>query len=436
MPKRWRIRTQDIENLRSRNELLARFNTGPAAHRALLGFSWDRSDGEIWNRDGIWNRGGLAANHANLNRRWPTGNVGSRFNQYPDLTLAEFLTDVRLAGFNPHMVPPVNVMDPAASPPVPAQEDLPPLPDGNRNQDLTENHEFYVADVVSFFEERLFLTGGLRHTRTDDRRFSVFQDRVVRDGSAKSTTFSAGLVYHFNREKNLTLYANANSSFIPEFRSQPDDTALDPEEGNQKEVGLRFSLMDDRVQGLVSVYEILQQNVAQPDTSRTDDDWFIQIDGIRSRGAEFNLNARFTESWSVMGGYAYNDSRDKKTGARSQYAAYHMITAFNKYSFRDGALRGLDLSLGSIYIGSRPIDPSPINSLGGAANAPQWTMPGEWRFDVVTRYRLPLKGKVRYDIGAKIQNVLDNQEIYKLADAVSVQRQPGRTFQVNLTARF
>jgi iron complex outermembrane recepter protein len=64
MPKRWRVRIQDIENLRLRSELLAMFETGPASHRALLGFSWDDSDGIIWNRDGIYNRGGLAANAA------------------------------------------------------------------------------------------------------------------------------------------------------------------------------------------------------------------------------------------------------------------------------------------------------------------------------------------------------------------------------------
>lgn len=436
MPRRWRIRTQDVDNLRSRNELLAQFKTGPASHRALLGFGWDRSDGEIWNRDGTYNRGGLPANNANLNRRWPTGHVGNRFNEYPNVTLAQFLADPRIAGFNPFMVLPVNALDPAASPAVPAESDRPPLPAGNRNYDYAQNTEYYLADVVSFAEERFFVTGGVRHTRTDDRRTNGHTGVLVRDDSADSTTFSGGLVYHLNPEKKLTIYANANSSFIPEFRRQPDGTALDPEEGNQKELGFRYSLMNHRIQGLVAVYEILQQNVVQPDPTRTDDDWFIQTDGIRSRGFEFNLNARVTDAWSVMGGYAYNDSRDEQTGVRTMYAPYHMLTAFNRYTFNTGALRGLNVSVGSIYIGDRPTDPTPITSLGGIANAPLWTMPGEWRFDLVLRYRLPSKGRIRWDIGGKIQNVFDNQEVYKLADAVSVQRQPGRTLQASVTARF
>ncbi|WP_353258737.1 TonB-dependent receptor domain-containing protein, partial [Prochlorothrix hollandica] len=135
---------------------------------------------------------------------------------------------------------------------------------------------------------------------------------------------------------------------------------------------MRFSLAGDRIQGLLSVYEIQQRNVTQPDPNRVD--YFVQLDGIRSRGTEFTLNARFTDAWSVMGGYSYNDSRDTKTRVRSIYAPYHMFTAFNKYAFRQGKLQGLDVSLGSIYIGERPIDPTPITTLGGLVNTPIWTM--------------------------------------------------------------
>jgi iron complex outermembrane receptor protein len=301
MPKRWRVRIQEVDNYRSRNELVTNFSTGPAKHRGLLGFSWDQSDGLVWNRDGIYNRGGLAATAAALNQRWPTNHAGNRFNQYPTLTLADFLVDMRRAGFNPNMVPPINVMNPALSPMVPAKADRPPLPAGARNLDLTRNTEFYVADVVSFLEERLFLTGGLRHTRTADRRFNSTTSMMTFDNRAKSTTYSTGIVYHFDREKKLTFYANANSSFVPVFLRQEDGTPLDPEEGNQMEAGLRFSAAGDRIQGLISVYEIRQQNIAQDDPNR-DGDWYIQIDGIKSRGAEFNLNARVTDAWSVMGG--------------------------------------------------------------------------------------------------------------------------------------
>jgi iron complex outermembrane recepter protein len=433
MPRRWRTRTQDVTNYRSRNELVAKFSTGPAEHRLLAGISWDQSSGLVWNQDGHYNYGGLKANNADLNRKWPTRNVGSRLNFYPNLTLAEFLGDVRLAGFNPNMPGPINVINPALSPRILSASERPPLVAGARNLDYSKNLEYYLADVVSFSDGRFFLTGGIRRTETYDRRYNSTTDRLTSEGTADSTTYSTGLVWHLNRSKNATLYANLNSSFNPEFRLQPDDTALKPEEGNQKEIGLRYSLKDNRIQGMFSFYEIIQQNVAVEDSTR--DDWWIQIDGLRARGFEATVNSRLTDSWSVMGGYAYTDSRDTTTGAKQIYSPYHMFTAFNTYRFRNGSLKGLDLSLGSIYIGTRPIDFGLRNSLG-AATTPLWTMPAEWRFDGVVKYKLPTSGKVSYTFGLKVANLLDNPNIFKLADRVSYQRQPGRTYAFSLTAKF
>ncbi len=434
MPKRWRVRTQDTNNYRSRNELLSEFNTGPASHRLLVGFSWVQTDSEIWNRDGIYNRGGLAANSASLNSRWPTANVGSRYNVYPNLNLAEFLTDVRLAGFNPNMVTPVNVFNPKKSPAVPTKENRPPLPLGVRNLDDIKNTEYYANDIVSFMEQRLFVTGGLRHTITGNKRVNGLTSAVVTDGQRDSTTFSTGIVYHLNAARTYTLYANANSSFLPIFQQQSDGTPLDPEEGKQKEVGFRFSLRDNRIQGIVSLYEIKQRNVAVPDANSPGD--FLQLDGVCARGVECSLNARMTERWSVFGGYAYTDARDSRSHVRTQDVPYHAFSAFNSYRFTEGGLKGLMVSLGSIFVGERPIDRTPITTLGGIANAPIWTIPAEWRFDFVTRYRLPLKGKVQYDLGLKVQNIANNNQIYKLADTVSLQRQPGRTIQATLAAKF
>jgi iron complex outermembrane recepter protein len=300
--------------------------------------------------------------------------------------------------------------------------------------DDIHNTEYYANDIVSFMEDRLFLTGGLRHTISDNKRVNGNTGALVRDDSADSTTFSSGIVYHLNAARTYTLYANANSSFIPEFRTQADGSALKPEEGNQKEVGFRFSLKDDRIQGIVSLYEINQQNVAVGDPNSPGD--FLQLDGVDARGVECSLNARMTDRWSVFGGYAYTDARDSTTHVRTQDAPYHSFSAFNSYRFTEGRLKGLTVSLGSIFIGERPIDQRPITSLGGIANAPIWTIPAEWRFDFITRYRMPFKGKVQYDLGLKVQNILDNNQIYKLADTVSLQRQPGRNFTLNRNVRF
>lgn len=437
-PRRWRIRTQDVENYRSRNELVATFKTGPASHRMLFGFSWDQSDADVNNNHSGYNRG--AASGDDLTDRWPKKpgqSIGKRFNMYPDLTLAEFLDDVTLAGFNPHMIPPVNVINPELSPPVAKlDEDRPPLRNDRDTTDLIINRSYYAAEMMSFDQERFFLTAGVRRTETYDRRFDKISNENQREGEADSTTYSFGTVYHIKRDQSLTFYANANSSFIPEFRRQPDGTALPPEEGNQKELGLRFSLNEGRIQGMASFYEIKQENVAQRDPNNTDDeDSYILIDGIRSRGFEFSLNARFTDNFRVYGGYAYTDARDTSDDSRVYAVPYHHFSAFSRYTMDLRRRESLDFMLGSIYIGSRPIQPQRIGSFGDAA--PDWTMPGVWRFDYIMRYNFrPNRGGIRYEVRMKIQNLFDEQEIFKRADRASFQRQPGRTFQIDFRIRF
>jgi outer membrane receptor protein involved in Fe transport len=456
MPRRWRIREQDVVNYRSRNELVVTFDTGPARHRILAGFSWDQSDAEVINRESGYNRGGITSpvvvnrGHDLLN---PGGHVGSRYNVYPDLTLAEFLTDVRLAGFNPNMIPPINVINPAFSPPVPPREEVdvglspteglrPTLRVNRNSNDLTINREFYIADMLSFNQDRFFLTGGARRTRTFDRRYDNLTQTNVREAVAHATTYSFGTVYHIRRDQSLTLYANANSSFIPEFRRQPDGEPLPPEEGNQKEFGLRFALREGTIQGMFSIYEIKQQNVAISDPDSDEgEDRYILIDGIRSRGVEFSLNARVSDNLLWFGGYAYTDARDTSDNSRVYAVPYHHITSFLRYTVRLRQRETLDFMLGTIYIGSRPIQPQIIRSLGGGdlgvANAPDWTMPGAWRFDFSTRYRIRrTSGGPRYEVRAKVSNLFDNQDIVKRANRVSLQLQPGRTFQIDFRIRF
>jgi iron complex outermembrane recepter protein len=437
MPKLWRVRTQDVFNQRLRNELVIRFETGPLTHRLLAGLSWEQSDAESHFQTTAYNRGGLGATAANLNARWPTANnIGSRFNNYPNLTLAQFLADVRLAGFNPHLVPPINVIDPSRSPRWEIdRNDPPPLRTTRDLVDDVENTSFYLSNMVSFDRDRFFITGGLRRVQAKDERFDRQVDAITRSDKAYATTYSAGAVYHILRDQRLTWYANANSSFLPEFRRQPDGTSLPPEEGNQIETGLRFSLRQDRIQGMISIYEIRQQNVAITDPDETD--WYLLIDGLRSRGFEFSVNARLTDNWRLYGGYAYTDARDADTKQRVYAVPYNHFTAFSRYTFNLGRRQNLDVMLGTIFIDRRPVEYTPITSLGGIANAPHWEMPAVWRFDLMARYRWRQRGsESRYEVRAKIQNLFDNQDIVKRADRVSMQLQPGRTIQVDFRVRF
>jgi outer membrane receptor protein involved in Fe transport len=303
------------------------------------------------------------------------------------------------------------------------------------------NRELYLNDLVSMFSERLYLQLGIRRTDTDranlNRVTGTFPNRRLNPAAAKaiasagSTTHSVGAVWHLTKEKTWTIYANANSSFSPEFSSQPDGSDIDPEEGNQREAGVKFSLADGRLQGLVSAFDIRQENVNEADPQRPG--YFRAVQGVRSTGLELNLNLRLTSRWLAFGSYSYVDARATRTGIAQARQAKDSFTVFNRYTFDRGRLKGAFASLGTIYVGPRDSD-------RGATprNEPFWVAPAFWRFDAIVGYKLPAArgDRFRHDLALKVKNVLNNNEMYFVISPDRYTPDGGREVEFNLTTRF
>ena len=415
----WRELPRTTHNYRTRDEIVWNVRTGPIAHRLLAGFGVQQQ----------YDRNTTYASAISGNNTF-----------YPNLTYAQFLSNPALGGLtNRLLLLPMNVFDRGAEPPVPAIPQRPPAPLTADSQTYTASQDYYVNDVFSFAEERFVVMAGVR--RTDFRRKTInwFAGGGLRRPTAptvysldEATTSSAGAVWHLNAAKTLSVYGNLNNSFSPEFRSNPDGTELDNEVGKQKEIGLRFSLLAGRVQGLVTAFDLMQDNVVRADPAPDREGYFVQESGQRSTGVEFSLNGRVTDQWLVMAGYSNTDARNDQTGVAMELQPKHRFTAFNRYNFTRGALKGFSASLGTIYTGERPITPST-----GRAS-PNWgPLPVWWRIDAIVGYKYRAKGsRYSWDLSAKLTNVLDNTDIYYVAANHRYTLDPGREWQVATGVRF
>jgi iron complex outermembrane receptor protein len=435
----WRTRPETTDNYRTRNELIAQFNTGPLRHRLLLGHGWIEQYDRLFTDRAQSNWGGLAAGSAALEGDGRTTSRGNAFNEFPNLTLAQFVANPKLAGFNPNLILPVNVFDPKLSPVVPNLAFRPALYPDADTKTYNTNQDFYVNDLVSLFGERVFLLGGARQARYDRRTINYlagtfpFKVRLASaptvKASAEATTSSFGAVWHLNAAKTLSLYGNLNSAFEPEYRQQPDGEPLDPVVGKQKEVGMRFSMYGGRLLGLVTYFDILQDNVTQSDPTRTG--YFIQVKGLRSTGSELSLNMRITDSWLMFGGYTYTDSRQESSGIQTAQQPKHRLALVNRYSPKAGPLKGFGFTLGTTYTGSRPVP-----ALTTPRFAPEWTIPAALKLDFIVNYRIPkAKGRPGWEIGAKFSNLLDETIIYA-ATGGRYSVDPGREYQLVCGLRY
>ena len=441
MPRYWRIVPNETKNYRTRNELIAQVKTGPIAHRLLLGHGWTEQYNEIRTDRSVSNFGGLAAGSANLDGNGRNTTSGVSYNLAPTVSLAELIGNPKLAGFNPNLVLPINVFDPARSFSVPAIPFRAALYPSAHTKTFNSTNDFYANALFSVLNDRVFFLSGVRHSQVEPRPINFLSGTfpfateltsaptVIKKASA--TTSSYGAVWHLNAAKTFTLYGNLNTSFAPNFNVQPDGSELKPEEGNQKEVGLRFNLLQGRIIGLVDYFDILQKNVTQSDPNRLG--YFIQVGGLQSRGGELSLNMRITDYWLAFGGFTYLDSH-QTLGAQAPLAQQPKIkaTLFNSFTVKTGTWKGLTLSIGTIYTGSRPatLQTASVRSV-------HWIVPHAWSVDTIVNYKFrPAQSRYEYSVGVKVGNVFDNKFIVYSATDIRYSTDPGRSVQAVVGVKF
>jgi iron complex outermembrane receptor protein len=447
MPRGLRNLPVDTVNYRARNELVVEGNTGPLHHRLLLGHGWTTQDDNnrailaTRSTGGITNAAALNGNGLIADATTAATSIQKFYNFFPDITYAQFLADPRIAGFNPRTYMPINLFDRENEGPAWIGTER-PLEILNTHTDVVnETNDFYVNDVFSLFKERFFVMAGTRFAenkrRTKTFVTGTFPNKVYNSNptpvkvSAESPTYSVGAVWHLNSAKTWSLYGNANTAFAPNYQLQPDGSSLDPETGNQKEIGLRTSLMSGRILFLLAYFELQQDNVARADPARPGEGWFIQENGAFSKGWELTWNTRVTDNWLVTGGFSDTTAYNKRTGLVQALMPKHRFSIFNRYSFESGPLKGLNLNLGAIYTGVRP------QTRTTERNEPAWHVPNWWRFDFIAGYNFkPKNSRYRYSLSMSVTNVLDNREIYYVASNSRFTLDPGRVGSVALGVRF
>jgi outer membrane receptor protein involved in Fe transport len=440
MARIWRSRPQNTDNYRVRNEVVWNVKTGPFSHRLLFGQGWLQIYDFNTTIRSSQNYGGMTGTRLTGDGKITDASSSAKYFTYADLSYAAFLANPQLAGFNTNLLLPINLFDRGLEPVTPAVDLRSPLWLDTRTRTYTCNQDLYANDVVSFWRDRFFVMAGVRQAhyarKTIAYASGTFPNKVLLASApttyvtADAATSSYGAVWHLTADKTVSLYANLNSSFSPTYTVQPDGSELKPEEGRQKEVGVRFSLLGGRMSGLVTWFDILQNNVTQADPTPGRTGYYIQVNGQHSTGMEYSINGRITDNWLVMGGLSDTDARNDLTGVAKDLQPRFRGTLFNRYSFTRGMLKGLNLSLGAVYTGARDL------TNANARNEPNWgPLPAWWRFDTIASYKFKYR-RTSCDLSLKVNNLLDNRDIYYVGSWFRYTIDAGRDWQAVAGVRF
>jgi len=206
-------------------------------------------------------------------------------------------------------------------------------------RDINDSYGAYASEVLNV-TDRLLLMASLRINRF-----------VAVSGDYRQTSYSPKLGISYEIIRNgLSVFGNYNNGYNNVSQTDSLGNLLKPQYANQLEAGLKFDVLQHRLTGTVSVYDIKVKNIARqvPGTI-----YYVQDNTQRSRGVDVDILANPVAGLNIALGYGYNDIRytdDKGNtgflGHRVESAPYHAGNIWGTYQFTSGTLKGFGVGAG------------------------------------------------------------------------------------------
>ncbi len=267
----------------------------------------------------------------------------------------------------------------------------------------TRTTSFAIADTLSFAEDSVLLTVGLRHQKIDNRAYSFDTGELQPPvNSTSRITPVAGIVVKASDE--ISLYANyiegltqvgaAPASYG--FPASPVVNAgevFDPFQSKQKEIGIKFD--GGRIGGSLALFTTDQPAAFVDLTTGI----YGSNGKQRNRGAELTVFGEPTRGLRLLGGVTLLNAKQVSTqggltdGNRAIGVPRTLFNAGVEWDVP--AVAGLTLTGRAVHTSSQYADAANTQTL------PAWT-----RFDIGARYVTEIEGRM-VTLRASVDNVAD-----------------------------
>lgn len=215
------------------------------------------------------------------------------------------------------------------------------------NRAIANSYGAYVSEVLNI-TDRLLLMASLRINRY-----------VTNNGDFMQTSYSPKIGLSYEIIKNaLSIYGNYNNGYNNVTGTDSLGNLLKPEYANQLEGGIKFDVLQHRLAGTVSIYDI---NVKNKSRAVPGTNYSIQDNEQKSRGVDVDILANPIAGLNIALGYGYNDVRYSKfngapvvengvkipiEGNKVESSPYHAGNIWATYQFTKGRLKGFGLGAG------------------------------------------------------------------------------------------
>lgn len=263
----------------------------------------------------------------------------------------------------------------------------------------TNTYSAYASDVINI-TSKLIAMAALRVDHFDNKG-NYNEASGSFSGGFSQTAFSPkfGLVYQPVKEM-VSLFANYQNGFNNVTGSDVSGNTFKPEQATQLEAGVKLDLLEGKVSGTVSYYDITVSNMVRPDVGNPN--FSIQDGSQISRGFEAEVIANPIPGFNIVAGFSHNDSEMAKAdadveGLRPGYAmSPQTANLWMSYKLPAGKVRGLGVGFGGNYASENKI----VNSVSMGT----FTLPAYTVLNATVYYDQPV-----YRVGLKVDNLTNQQ---------------------------
>lgn len=287
----------------------------------------------------------------------------------------------------------------------------------------TTTYSAFAADMVNITDNLLALVS-LRIDRFVNTGILNHSTNVTSAGY-KQTAYSPkfGLVYQIIPEK-ISLFGNYQNGFTNKTGTDYEGNAYKPEQAFQYEGGVKFDLLEGKISGNVSYYDIKVKDIVRAyDPNPV---LFIQNGTQKSKGVEVEVIANPISGLNIITGYGYNDSKyintsDNLNGLRPVSAGpQRTLNAWVSYRINRGVAEGLGAGFGGNYASE--------NYAVNTRALGQFTLPSYKIYNAAVFY-----DQKRYRVGLKMNNLRNTK--YWVGNS-TMNPQMLREIIANLTFKF
>lgn len=283
--------------------------------------------------------------------------------------------------------------------------------------DNTQDYEtlsFFLQQNLSF-HDRYIITAGVRNDSMSLSREDMSGNTTSNEFS--ETSFRGALTYRVNDEI---------STYVSMVESVATPTiGVDPERGEQYEVGLKYSPFAINALFSAAIYDLTKKDVSIAIVQASGAIEHETIGKTRARGLDLEARAELTDNLSVAGGYSYMDTevvrgtlQDGTSIKGNEFTIAPRHTA-SLWSYYDLTRLDMSFGLGARFVGSYYFDATNTSESDSATI-----------FDAAFNYEF-YQGA---NISMNVSNLLDEQHV--VGSATADYYNPGREVLATLSYRW